>query len=151
LMLVFGLGDDRYAVEAGSVVEIIPSLELRKLPHAPDFVAGIFNYHGAVVPVIDLLSLTQGRSCPDFLSTRILLVRHSGANGNLLGLRAEHVTETLEASGEDLVAPGIFVRDAPYLGNVLNNAKGMIQCIRVEHLLPDDAMELFFPEPMEKS
>ena len=61
LFLQFQIGSDRYALEASRVVEVIPLLGLKKIPHAPRGVAGMFNYRGEVVPALDLTALTSGQ------------------------------------------------------------------------------------------
>ncbi|HYK88346.1 MAG TPA: chemotaxis protein CheW [Acidobacteriota bacterium] len=148
LMLIFRLGEDRYALETSQVVEIVPSLVLRKLPHAPDHLAGVFNYRGSIVPVIDLRRIMQDRPCESCLSTRILLVRLAGGEGpsRIVGLRAERMTETLKVSDGDLVDPGIALKEAPYLGKIINDPQGMIQCIRMEDILPRSTMDRLSPE-----
>ncbi len=154
LLLVFCLGDDRYAIETGRVVEVIPQVTLRKLPHAPDSVAGLFNYRGRVVPVIDLCALTQGRPCRSRLSTRVVLIRHTregDAVEHVLGLMAERVTETLKASEEDLTHSGVAVERAPYLGKILMDADGMIQILDVERLLSDALRDALFAEQAEQT
>jgi len=57
LFLTFQLGAERYALDASRVVEVLPLVELRKIPNAPHGVAGIFNYRGQPVPVADLSDL----------------------------------------------------------------------------------------------
>ena len=154
LLLVFCLGDDRYAIETGRVVEVIPQVTLRKLPHAPDCVAGLFNYRGGVVPVIDLCALTQGQPCRPSLSTRIVLVRYTrpgDAVERVLGLMAERVTETLKASEGDLVSSGVSVERAPYLGKILMDADGMVQILAVERLLSHGLCDELFAEPVEQT
>ncbi len=54
-----------------------------------------------------------------------------------LGLMAERVTETLNKSKTEAAEVGIQVGDAPYLGEMIVNDQGMIQCIQLEHLLSD--------------
>jgi chemotaxis signal transduction protein len=61
LFLLFQLNESRYALEAGCVLEILPLVEIKKLPHAAPGVAGLFYYRGAPVPVIDLSALALGR------------------------------------------------------------------------------------------
>src|SRR5262249_51413941 len=126
LFLLFQLGHDRYALEANRVVEVVPLLELKRVPQAPTGVAGIFNYRGQPVPAIDLSELTLGRPARECLSTRIIIVRHSTADGreHLLGLVAEHATEMLRKEPAAFVDPGVHVDSAPYLGPVLMDSKG---------------------------
>ena len=74
LMLLFHLENERYALESTQIIEVVPLIELKKQPHAPNYVSGVFNYRGQIVPVIDLCQLIQGKSCHTHLSTRIILV-----------------------------------------------------------------------------
>jgi chemotaxis-related protein WspB len=54
-----------------------------------------------------------------------------------LGLMAERVTETLNKPDIDLVDTGNLLKEAPYLGEMIMDEKGMIQLIRLEYLLLD--------------
>ena len=60
LFLVFQIGKDRYAIEASQVVEVLPLVNVKHVPQAVVGVAGIFDYHGAPVPLIDLAELALG-------------------------------------------------------------------------------------------
>ena len=63
LLLVFRVAGDPYAIEATRVVEVVPRVELRALPHArPEALAGLFRYRGQMVPVIDLGVLLGSRA-----------------------------------------------------------------------------------------
>ncbi|HEY3130547.1 MAG TPA: chemotaxis protein CheW [Acidobacteriota bacterium] len=151
LLVIFYLGKDPYALESSQVVEIVPRILLKELPHAPAYVAGLFDYRGVIVPVIDLCRMTQGRACSDHLSTRVILVRYpydgdDGRKKRVLGLLAERVTETIEKSEADWAAPGVSVDEAAYLGDVISDARGIIQCLRVERLLPQSVRDLLFKE-----
>src|SRR5580692_2688337 len=81
LFLLFQLGHDRYALEASRVLEVLPLLELKKLPGAPRGVAGIFNYRGRPVPAVDLSEMTLGRPASERLSTRIIVVNYPDETG----------------------------------------------------------------------
>ncbi len=65
LFLLLQIGEDRYGMEADRVVEVIPPVRLKELPQAPRGVAGIFDYHGQLVPVLDLSDLSIGRPAAD--------------------------------------------------------------------------------------
>jgi purine-binding chemotaxis protein CheW len=53
-VVVFGLGGERYALEAAAVAEVYPFENLTPVPCTPPFIRGIVNLRGRVVPVIDL-------------------------------------------------------------------------------------------------
>lgn len=76
LILLFYAGNDLYAIESSHIVEVIPRVSFRKVQHAPDYVAGLFNYRGVILPVIDLCHLIQGTPSRSHLSTRIMIVKH---------------------------------------------------------------------------
>ncbi|HWH70798.1 MAG TPA: chemotaxis protein CheW [Candidatus Sulfotelmatobacter sp.] len=149
LFLLFQLGQDRYALETSRVVEVVPLLELKRLPQAPQGVAGIFNYRGQPVPAVDLCALTLGTPASECLSTRIIIVRYPGEAGtsHLLGLIAEHATEILRREAKDFVPPGLTVGAAPYLGPVLMAPQGPIQFIDERRLLSEPLRRLLFAPP----
>ena len=74
LLLTFQAAGQLYAVDAARIVEVVPRVNLRPLPHAQAFLAGVFEYRGDVVPVVDLGVLLGAGPAPDRLSTRIILV-----------------------------------------------------------------------------
>jgi chemotaxis-related protein WspB len=146
LFLQFQIGADRYALEASRVVEVVPLVELKRIPHTPRGVAGMFNYRGEVVPAIDLTALTTGQPAAERLSTRILIVRTSveGRGTRLLGLIAERATATLRKDERDFVDPRLTPGAASYLGPVLLDEQGVIQWIQEQKLLPENLRRLLF-------
>ena len=151
LFLLFQLGKDRYALEATLVVEVLPLVNIKQIPRAPVAVAGVFNYRGDPVPVIDLTELTLGRPALKRLSTRIIVVNYAEDNGDkhLLGLIAEMATETVRREPADFVASGVTNDAAAYLGPVATDARGLIQWIQVNQLLPVAVRELLFRNPVD--
>ena len=150
LFLVFQLGPDRYAIEAAHVVEVLPLVNSKHIPRAPLGVAGVFDYHGTPVPLIDFTELAQGTPSRKWMSTRIILVNYQDKSGTmrLLGFLAEHVTETMHRSEEDFADSGV-VSDAPYLGRVITDAAGIIQRIGIQNLLSDSVGDHLFRERVE--
>jgi len=146
LFLLFELGTERYALDAGQVVAVLPRLGVKEIPHAPPAVAGLCHYRGSPAPVIDLGQLALGRPCANRLSTRIVLVHFPDpAHGpHLLGLLAERATETLRCDEGDFVPAGVRIDAASYLGPVIADARGLIQRIEVRHLLPPPLQALLF-------
>jgi chemotaxis-related protein WspB len=147
IFLIFQLGPEHYALEAARVVEVIPRLPLRPQPGAPKFVAGLLNFRGQVVPVLDLGILTADVPCVDQLSTRIILIQYmlkSGAS-KMLGLIAEEVTDAVKIDPDQFIS--ISAGQAPYLGKIVLDEGGMVQCVVPERLLPQDVEQLLFDEP----
>lgn len=150
LFLLFKLGNDRYALEAGRVMEVLPLLELRKIPGAPHGVAGMFNYRGRPVPAVDLSALTLGEPAREYLSTRIIVINYPDHAGKLqpLGLIAEQATNLIRRDSKEFVEPGLKCGPA-YLGPILNSEGGVIQWVREQRLLPEPVRDLLFSETVE--
>jgi chemotaxis-related protein WspB len=154
LFLIFELGSDRYALPATPIVEVLPIVRIKRVPHAPSGVIGVFDYHGAPVPVIDLSELTLGRPAAPRLSTRLIVVSYPDRRGqgqpHLLGLIAERATDTMRRAPADFVSSGITTGRAPYLGHVTTSSHGVVQRIDVEDLLPDAVREILFEQLAEQ-
>ncbi|MBV6822414.1 chemotaxis protein CheW [Pseudomonas sp. PD9R] len=150
LFLVFRIGSERYALQAIEVAEVLPRVPLKPIAHAPHWVAGVFAYRGAVVPVIDLSALTFGTPAQARTSTRLVLVHYRAedtAATQLLGLILEQATDTLRCNPADFQPYGLDNRQAPYLGPVREDAQGLLQWVRVADLLDERVRALLFPTP----
>lgn len=147
LLLLFTLGQHRYALEARRVIEVVPLAELKEIPRAPDYVAGVLNYRGTPVPVLDITRMNRNTASRVCMSTRIILVEYHSTGGaaNILGLMAERVTETTKREREEFIATGVSTPDAPYLGPVSNDPGGMLQLMDIDTLVPEHVRALLFP------
>jgi len=137
LVLLFYLGDVMYTIKCDKVREVAPVVKLKQVPQTPEYFAGLFNYRGMIVPVIDLCRLIQGRPCQMRLSTRIILVDYMKEDNTpyVMGFMAERVTEAIRKPDNAFVSPGINMQQVPYLGGILMEDKKMIQYIDLD-LLP---------------
>jgi chemotaxis-related protein WspB len=136
LVLQFYLGDVMYMVECKRVQEVVPMAALKHIPHAPDCVAGLFNYRGTLVPVIDLRQFIYGTRCQIRLSTRVILVEYSWQDKApaIIGIMAERITEAVDRPQTAFTPPGIRMEEAPYLGGILMEHEQMIQLIDLDRL-----------------
>ncbi len=148
LLLLFHLGDERYAIDSKQIVEIIPQLSLRKLYQAPKYVAGVFNYRGKIVPAIDLCYLIGDYPCRHCLSTRIIIVNYPmpDSTTRYLGLMAERVTDTLHKPESEWISTEVTSEIAAYFGEMIPEKDGMIQRLRLDQLLSDSQRTWLLPE-----
>ncbi len=139
LILLFYVGENLYAIESSRVVEVIPRVIYREVHHVPEYVTGVFNYRGAIVPVIDLCKLIRGTPSRGYLSTRVMMVNYPRQDGTprYIGLMAERVIETLDKPESEFQDSGIQTETAPYLGGIVTDKKGMIQWVRLDRLFAD--------------
>jgi chemotaxis-related protein WspB len=135
LLVLFNVGEEVHAIDAASVVEVLPLVDIKKLNGARRGVAGTFNYRGTFVPVIDLSDLLLGRPVSARLSTRLILGRYSAIGLNrLVGIVAENVTGTLRCEPSDITSPGIVTETAPYLDSLAKGPDGFVQRIDIDKL-----------------
>jgi chemotaxis-related protein WspB len=161
LLLTFTAGGNRFAIDAARVIELVPRVQLRPIPRAPAYFAGLLAYRGKVVPVIDLGLLLDADASRDRLSTRIILVddapgdhnhgtqeQDAGADGeegfrakpkqssSLLGLIAEQVSDLTHANPEELAPAPVELPRVPYLDAIVQTDQGIVQLIAVERIRP---------------
>jgi chemotaxis-related protein WspB len=151
LVLVFRSGGDLYGLGAKQVVEVVPRVALRPVPHAPAFVAGLLAYRGLAVPVVDFGHLLGSGPGPDRLGTRLVVTGVPGPAGGraLLGLIAEDVSHVMTVDSAQVVSPGLALDEAPYLGPVLRTGRGLVQLVEAGRLLPPRLMDALCGEAPE--
>lgn len=143
LFLQFEIGGHRYLIEARTVAAVLPRPGLKPLPGAPAGVAGVANYQGRPVPVIDLAELATGRPAADRLSTRLVLVRYRAPSGEkLLGLVAERATSVARVDEKTFAPAGVAA--APWLGGVTPASGALAQRVEIESLLPPELRAVLF-------
>ena len=135
LVLMCHAGNNRYAIDARSVIEVVPLVNFDTLADAPQWLAGVFAHRGAATPLADFTLLVAGHPCPRRWNSRIILVRTEAAHmPEKIGLLAERVT-TAEIDGRTPAAPPTAMET---LGPILLDEKGMFQLVDLSQLLSAD-------------
>ena len=143
MVLLFKVDDKRYGMDVANVVELVPYMKLQQLPKAPDFIAGLLNYRGRIVPVVDLSFLLVNRPSQQLLSSRIILIRPSlEEKDRFIGLLAEQVTEASKIPDEDFTDTGLEGDESSFVDKVTLRSDGLIQHINLDLLLPSEAKEM---------
>lgn len=138
--LSFGLGDQEYGIDILRIKEIIGSQKTRSMPQSPDYITGVFNLRGTVVPVMDLRRRFNIDSATSDGSSRgCIVVIEAGGSGAtaLIGLAVDSVSEVLAIRAADIVATPFFGTDIDKR-HILAMAKvedRVRQLLDIEHLL----------------
>ena len=149
-LLTFTVAGNCYAIEARHVVEVLPLVAARAVPHQPPHVLGVFTYRGSLVPLVDLGRLLAGRPPEERLGTRVIVVEPPAGPASAarrLGLVAERVISVSDAGRVDASLPALDPAGAPWLGPLLRLAGGTLQMLDVGHILPADAAAGLPPTP----
>jgi len=101
--LTFQLSEEEYGLEILKVREIIGMMTITPLPKMPEFVKGVINLRGKVIPVVDL-SLCFG--LPEIVQTEktcIIVIEIDPDNGGMqIGLQVDAVSEVLNVYDDDV-------------------------------------------------
>lgn len=145
LLIKFKIGDEYYAINTDDVIEIIPAITFRPIPGTPSFFAGIFDYRGKILPVIDVSQLTINKPSIIRLSTRIILLNFPFKDEKtILGLMAEDVTDVIDIEESSFQDTKISSEKAPYLGPICEYEGKFIQLIQIEKLLSKEVQKKVF-------
>lgn len=114
--LTFRLGDEEYGVEILKVKEIIGLLPITAVPRTPEFIRGVLNLRGKIIPVLDLRQKFGMGQAPDTELTCVVVVdaRLNGISA-LMGVLVDTVSEVVDISADE-------IEDAPCFGEALDTA-----------------------------
>lgn len=116
-LVIFKLGREEYGVSILQVQEIKRITEITRVPHTPEYIKGVINLRGSVLPVIDLkrrLNLPQQASTEN---TRIIIVKVQEIS---LGMIVDAVLEVMTIHQENIDSPEVVAGSvaANYLSGV---------------------------------
>lgn len=107
--VTFQVGDEEYGVDIRCIAEVVRPLKITPLPRMPEFVEGVVNLRGVIIPIVDLRKrFALSRIVDNPKKMRILITKGAipGAAGTtteaLLGLVVDSVQEVLHLSGKDI-------------------------------------------------
>ena len=149
-LLTFTVAGESYAIESRRVVEVLPLVPARPIPHTPGYVRGVFTYRGSLVPLVDLGRRLGNVALEERLSTRVIVVEYlppHAARPARLGLVAENVISIIDAERAETSLPALELESAPFLGRMLRIDGRTMQVVDVDRLLPADLAAGLFPAP----
>jgi purine-binding chemotaxis protein CheW len=119
--LTFKLGSEIFATDVAKVREVLDLTTITKIPRTPDFMAGVINLRGSVVPVVDLrlcfdMSKTESTRNTCIVVVEVMLENES----TVIGALADSVEEVIELEPDQ-------IQPAPKIGTQIRTdfIKGM--------------------------
>jgi purine-binding chemotaxis protein CheW len=112
--LTFKLRDEVFALEISKVREVLDFTDVTKVPQTPDFMRGVINLRGNVVPVVDM-RLKFGLSLTEKTVNTCVIITEIEVEGEttVVGAMADSVQEVLDLESEQIEPP-------PRIGSKLN-------------------------------
>ena len=151
MILLFSVGNDNYGINIRDVTEVLPNVTLKQFPHAPEYVAGLLNYRGEAVPVIDLTWLMSAHASRNRISSRIVLVSYVNEESahHLFGMLVEKITETVKIPDHVFTRSSVMTDAAPFLGDIAIHDGALIQVIDIKKVLSDSMKVMLFRDYKE--
>ncbi len=133
-LVVFDLAAEAYGVDIGSVREIIRMQDITEVPRTPEFVEGVINLRGKVIPVVDLRKRFGLEAVERSKDTRIVVVDIGGQD---IGVEVDAVNEVLRISTDAVEPPSsvITTAESDYLMGIANLDERLITLLDLNKAL----------------
>lgn len=143
-LLTFKLDDQEYALDIANVVQVVRMVALTRPPKAPEYVEGMFNLRGKVIPVIDVRRRYGLPAKPYDLDTQLLIAT---TNDRTLAIMVDEVSEVLTLSMDSIEPPEAIGPELEYLAAVGKVDDRLILILDPDTLMANPAERL---RPIEK-
>lgn len=122
--MIFKLGDEEYGLEILKVRELIGLMDITRVPLARDYVRGVINLRGKVIPVVDLRLKFGMAKLETTDQTVIIVVQYASAKRDMtMGILVDEVVEVLDIQREQIEPPPNLGGDSDELDFILGFGK----------------------------
>ena len=137
IVLPFNVEDETFCINIDKVVEVIPVVRIIQIAGAENYLSGLINYRGEIIPVIDMSFYLRERKSDLYLSTRIIVINTTGTTikSNYIGLLAEKLTDTLNINQSDIKKTGIDSTDVKFLDGIIQINNQVIKHLNIDSLM----------------
>jgi len=138
-LVTFNLANEEFGVDITRVQEINRMMDITKIPNAPEFIEGVVNLRGKIVPVVDLRKKLGFPEKEHDKSTRIMVVE---VNGMVLGFIVDSVSEVLRIPESTIEPPPSLVGgvESDYLNGVGKLDDRLLLLINLEKVIKSDQL-----------
>ncbi len=143
--LSFILGEEAYGINILKVKEIRGWEEARPLPDTPDYVRGVLDLRGLIVPVIDMrLRFNLDKAECNATTVTIIISIQLGGKPYVIGLVVDGVSDVLDMQARDVKeAPSLGKIDTRYIHGMVSLDSHVVLLLDVDNLLdPNELMSL---------
>jgi len=139
--LTFAMAEEEYGIGILKIKEIIGMMSITTIPQTPEFVKGVINLRGKVIPVVDL-RLRFGMDAIDYTErTCIIVVEIEGQSGTvMIGIVVDSVSEVLNIRGGDIEDTPTFGTklDTEYILGMAKMEGGVKILLDIDRVLSDE-------------
>lgn len=132
----FIVGDEEYAIPILYIKEIIKPIEFTRVPSVPDFVLGVFNLRGSVVPLIDLRIRFNVENTKMTDTTRYIVMTHED---NIAGFVIDSLTKAIRIRKDKIEQPPeTLAKEKGMIAGIGKRDDSILTILKVEALLSRD-------------
>jgi purine-binding chemotaxis protein CheW len=142
--LTFNLAGEQYGLEILKVREIIGLMVITTVPQTPDFVRGVVNLRGKVIPIIDLRTKFGIETIEDTEQTCIIVVDFmEDQNSIQMGIIVDSVSEVLDIDVNDIDDPPRFSNavSTSFIKGIAKTKDGVKILLEIEDVLTTDEIQ----------
>ena len=141
--LTFTLGEEQYGVDILKVKEIRGWETLRELHDVPDYIKGVLDFRGVIVPIADL-RVRFGVENIEYLDTTVIIVLSTENDSSMMGVVVDPVSDVLTVKQSDMKkAPSLGSRiNTDYVLGIVSGDAGMIMLVDSEKLIDMERLEV---------
>lgn len=134
--LTFQLGEELYGVDILRVQEIKGYTTVTKIPNTPDYIKGVLNLRGTIVPIVELRT-SFGMPTIDYTMFTVIVV--VVVRDRIMGLVVDSVSDVLNISKKDIQAPPEFGTkvDVSVLSGIGKSGDKLVSLLDIDRLLID--------------
>jgi purine-binding chemotaxis protein CheW len=124
-LVAFRVGEGLYAVDILRIKEIINPLKITAVPKAPQFIEGVIELRGAILPIVDLRKRFDLPATPATRTTKFIIVAIDvGGRRMIVGLIVDGVLEPLRVQQDQIrPAPSLATGETAYFSGVVNRRR----------------------------
>jgi purine-binding chemotaxis protein CheW len=97
--IVFRLGEERFGIDSLNITTIDRMKTITRVPKTPDFIKGVINLRGDIIPVMDLRAKFNLPIAEETEETRIIILKLEEIS---IGVIVDQVLQTIQLRGEDI-------------------------------------------------
>lgn len=143
--LTFKLGGEEYGLEILKVQEIIGMMDVTRVPRMPEFIRGVVNLRGKVIPVVDLRSKFQMAVQDDTEKTCIIVVQVEREDHQvIMGTIVDEVSEVLDITTEQIEDTPTFgaTVDTRFILGMGKVGEKVVMLLDVDRVLSTDELAM---------
>lgn len=149
--LTFNLADEYYGVDILKVQEIKGYTTVTRIPNTPEYLKGVLNLRGTIVPIVDLrMKFGMGKTDPTPFTVMVVV----NVRNRIMGFMVDAVSDVLDLNAKNIQPPpelGNSV-DVNFVAGIGNSNDRLVTLLDIDRVLTEEEVKIVdeLPEQLEK-